>query len=208
MNISFENVDNLWVAEFEVKSDFNIHLERDAEGRLNIYQRTAGEKYELMYGTGFLDRKTVYDCDFTSLVYPKSIKIVSAVNPTLTVVTAASGNDDDITVSNGLLEYHFEIPMKEDENIFTGGYSGSLEGDFSDFLNKVSALCDANGGVVSEEVWAEKANVTVNQYRVTGAPYGMNHDGSCDLSTNAPEPPGFGNMLSVTPTSVYFEHGV
>lgn len=30
MEIQFTNIDNLWVSEFEVKCDFNIHLERGA----------------------------------------------------------------------------------------------------------------------------------------------------------------------------------
>lgn len=32
-----------YVAEFQVNSDFNIHLERDNYGRVNILQRTTSE---------------------------------------------------------------------------------------------------------------------------------------------------------------------
>lgn len=166
MNISFENVDNLWVAEFEVKGDFNIHLERDAEGRLNIYQRTAGEKYELMYG------RTVYDCDFTSLVYPKAIKIVSSVNPMLAVVTAASGNDEDITVSNGIIEYHFEIPMEgiEPSGRFDDMWlENEVSGDYTDIYNKIYKVYSENADEYGSwlEGVTEKTNLTVNGYRVT-----------------------------------------
>lgn len=77
------------MAEFEVASDFNLHIERDAEGRLDIYQKTAGTEYEYVNEIGWLNRRLVYDSDFTALVYPKTIKIVSAVNPKVAVVTFA-----------------------------------------------------------------------------------------------------------------------
>lgn len=87
MEIKFTNIDNLWVAEFEVTSDFNLHLERDTEGRLDIYQRTAGGDYEYIYDIGYLNRRTVYDNDFQALVYPKWIKIKSAVKPLVATIT-------------------------------------------------------------------------------------------------------------------------
>lgn len=87
MEIQFTNIDNLWVAEFEVTKDFNLHLERDTEGRLDIYQRTAGGDYEYIYDIGYLNRRTVYDNDFQALVYPKWIKIKSAVKPLVATIT-------------------------------------------------------------------------------------------------------------------------
>jgi hypothetical protein len=87
MEIQFTNIDNLWVAEFEVTKDFNLHLERDTEGRLDIYQRTAGGEYEYIYDIGYLNKRTVYDNDFQALVYPKWIKIKSAVKPLIATIT-------------------------------------------------------------------------------------------------------------------------
>lgn len=87
MEIQFTNIDNLWVAEFEVTKDFNLHLERDTEGRLDIYQRTAGGDYEYIYDIGYLNKRTVYDNDFQALVYPKWIKIKSAVKPLVATIT-------------------------------------------------------------------------------------------------------------------------
>lgn len=87
MEIQFTNIDNLWVAEFEVTKDFNLHLERDTEGRLDIYQRTAGGDYEYIYDIGYLNKRTVYDNDFQALVYPKWIKIKSAVKPLIATIT-------------------------------------------------------------------------------------------------------------------------
>lgn len=87
MEIQFTNINNLWVAEFEVTKDFNLHLERDTEGRLDIYQRTAGGDYEYIYDIGYLNKRTVYDNDFQALVYPKWIKIKSAVKPLVATIT-------------------------------------------------------------------------------------------------------------------------
>lgn len=87
MEIQFTNIDNLWVAEFEVTKDFNLHLERDTEGRLDIYQRTAGGDYEYIYDIGYLNKRTVYDNDFQALVYPKWIRIKSAVKPLIATIT-------------------------------------------------------------------------------------------------------------------------
>lgn len=87
MDIQFTKKDDLWVAEFEVTGDFNLHIERETEGRLSIYQKTAGTKYEYIHGTGFLDNFVVYDNDFSALVYPKNIMIKSAVKPSVAVLT-------------------------------------------------------------------------------------------------------------------------
>ena len=87
MELNFERIDNLYVAELEVTSDFNLHIERDTEGRLDIYQRTAGGQYEYINDIGWLNRRLVYDYDFTALVYPKYIKIVTSVLPLVATIT-------------------------------------------------------------------------------------------------------------------------
>ena len=89
MEIQFTKIDNLWVAEFEVTGNFNIHIERDTDGRLDIYQKTAGSKFELVYDTGYLNRRTVYDEDFPVIVAPKMIRVVCSENPSVAIVTQA-----------------------------------------------------------------------------------------------------------------------
>ena len=89
MDLNFSNDNGIWVAEFEATGDFNLHIERDTEGRLDIYQKTAGSKYELVYETGYLYNRLVYDFDFTALVYPKMIMIKTKVRPQVAVVTFA-----------------------------------------------------------------------------------------------------------------------
>ena len=170
MELNFTQIDNKdWVAEFEVKADFNIHLERDTDGRFDIYQKTAGDKYEYVNEIGWLARRLVYDTDFTSLVYPKQIKIVSSVKPTLAVVTMASSNSEggDNADSNGIIEYHFEIPMVDAEAMGMKYQEGQIEGDFSDLVEKLYKYAIRNGvdadGYYNVLSWPEEdINITVN----------------------------------------------
>lgn len=208
MELNFTQIDNKdWVAEFEVKANFNIHLERDTDGKLEIKQKTAGTKYVYVNETGWLDRTLAYDNDFGVEVAPKKVQIVSAVKPSLVVITAIGG-DENITVSNGILEYHFEIPMEEDYKMVMKGYVGSLEGDFTDIISKLESFWEKNkvDGYVPSEVVVEKTNITVNQYRVISM-YGPNGSGGFDMTTDAPLYPGGSSDVNMSPTVVYFEHG-
>lgn len=74
--------------EFEASSDFSIHIERPAGGRFLVYQKSvANGKYSLVDNVGYQDYKDVFDIDFVGAVYPKWIKVVSEVEPTMAVVT-------------------------------------------------------------------------------------------------------------------------
>lgn len=88
MEIQFTKQDELWVAEFEVTGDFNVHIERGA-GALRFYQKTAGSAYDYVSGMGYLGSEIIFDRDFVALVYPKIIKISSETMPTVAVVTFA-----------------------------------------------------------------------------------------------------------------------
>lgn len=89
MDLNFSKVGNLWVAEFSVSGNFNLHLERSEGGQLNISQRTAGNNYEHIANAHQLDSRLVLDADFQGVVYPKNIKVTSAVKPTVAIVTEA-----------------------------------------------------------------------------------------------------------------------
>lgn len=88
MELTFEKQGDVFIAEFEVSGDFNLHIEKPT-GKISLYQRTAGEKYDAIEGVGYPEGNSVFDYDFTALVYPKTIKVVSEVLPTLAVVTLA-----------------------------------------------------------------------------------------------------------------------
>lgn len=94
MDLNFEKKeqyfgkDAAWVSEFEVTSDFNLHIERISGGRFLVYQKSVADgKYDLVDGLGYKDHKAVIDMDFVGLVYPKYIKVVSESEVTMGIVT-------------------------------------------------------------------------------------------------------------------------
>ena len=83
MNLQFTNKGGNFVSEFEVTSDFNLHIEGVRLSDMHIYQKTAGGSYAKV--TDFPSERSqdrVADFDFASLVYPKFIKVVCATEPT------------------------------------------------------------------------------------------------------------------------------
>ena len=101
MELTFEKVGNQYVAEFEAPSDFNLHIEREEIGVLEVHQRGSEEgKYDFAWSTGVSGRKVV-DYDFGALVYPKWIKVVrgsEVVNASVNFnVGGGSGNGSEGT---------------------------------------------------------------------------------------------------------------
>lgn len=94
MDLNFEKKeqywgkDAAWVSEFEVTSDFNLHVERVSGGRFLVYQKSVADgEYDLVDGLGYKDHKDTIDMDFVALVYPKWIKVVSEAEVTMGIVT-------------------------------------------------------------------------------------------------------------------------
>lgn len=90
--------------EFEASSDFNIHIERKAGGRLLVYQKSvANGQYDIVDGLGYKDHKDIIDIDFSGSVYPKYIRVVSESEVTLAEVTESSdtsGGQGGIAIDN------------------------------------------------------------------------------------------------------------
>jgi hypothetical protein len=88
MDLNFELQGSYFIAEFEVTSDFNLHIEKDPIGQFIVYQRTAGGAYDLVadFGKNKGD-DPIIDYDFQALVYPKWIKIKSSVKPIIATIT-------------------------------------------------------------------------------------------------------------------------
>lgn len=77
-----------YVCEIQVTSDFNLHIERDEKGFLYVQQRTTSNgEYDSINDANFAPSDLIIDVDFTALVYPKWIKIVSEKEPSRGVVT-------------------------------------------------------------------------------------------------------------------------
>lgn len=89
MELIFNKIGNKYVSEFVVTSDFNLHIERPEGGIINVYQRTSSEGEYAIIDEFDAGGKSVFDIDFTALVYPKWIKIVSEKEPKVGVVTFA-----------------------------------------------------------------------------------------------------------------------
>lgn len=87
MELIFEKEHGMYVAEFQAMGDFNIHLERNDRGILNILQSTVADgKYDSI-STHNVIQDRVFDCDFTAMIYPKYIKIISNTEVTRCVIT-------------------------------------------------------------------------------------------------------------------------
>lgn len=92
MELVFNKQEDFFVAEFSVSADFNLHIERAETGFIQIKQRTtpSGE-YDYIKGLNITQNNLVLDYDFSSIVYPKYIKIVSKTEPTMAEVTCPDG---------------------------------------------------------------------------------------------------------------------
>lgn len=89
--ITFNKENNQYVATFQATGDFAIHLERNELGPVTIGASTVQNAgYALVddFPTS-AGNKPVIDYDFSGLVYPKYIKVISATEPTMAVVTFA-----------------------------------------------------------------------------------------------------------------------
>lgn len=88
MELTFVKNGNFYEAEFEATADFNLHIERVADGRFLIYQKSVTDgKYAIVDSVAYQDHEDVIDLDMAALVYPKYIKVASVSEPTLAVVT-------------------------------------------------------------------------------------------------------------------------
>lgn len=93
MTLSFTLEDGLFVAEFEATSRFNLHLERPASGSIYMKQKTVKDgSYVIVKDFGWnRDGDLIIDADCgQGAVYPKWIRIESAVKPSVAEVTFES----------------------------------------------------------------------------------------------------------------------
>lgn len=81
-----ENPNQDFEAEFEATGDFNLHLERDKKGTVTILQKTYKEG-EYAFSNEFPYYHNNFDFDFTGVIYPKMIKVISDCAVKVGVVT-------------------------------------------------------------------------------------------------------------------------
>lgn len=89
MELTFKKIGDWYISEFEVTSDFNLHIEKEPKGDFYLYQRTSSSgQYDIIEDFGYKKGgDNVIDLDFQALVYPKWIKIKSAVKPLIATIT-------------------------------------------------------------------------------------------------------------------------
>lgn len=87
MKIDFIKVGNKYEATFQAESDFNVHIEKEEKSSINFYQKSiAGGQYDSINMPNINHLDNIFDCDFVAVVYPKWIKIVCEVEPTVAEV--------------------------------------------------------------------------------------------------------------------------
>jgi hypothetical protein len=87
MELQFNKTSNGWVAEFQAPTHFNLHIERDDAGRLDIYRRTAGTDFDFM-PMPYKGGAKVVDMD-VPVVMSREYKVVCGSEPTVAIITFA-----------------------------------------------------------------------------------------------------------------------
>lgn len=94
MELIFNKIKNKWVAEFDAATHFNLHLERNSEGKLDIYSN------EVLVDLPYLNKKKVIDMDFY-VSFAKKIKVVSGSKPSMLVITFTDGTQINVDIPDG-----------------------------------------------------------------------------------------------------------
>lgn len=97
MELTFLNDGDKWVTEFEVNSDFNLHIEK-GEGSLSVLQTSVpGSKYDKVLSLQMSPEDSVLDEDVTTLLYPKTLSIEAYTKDAPYAVVSSAGDVLDIT---------------------------------------------------------------------------------------------------------------
>lgn len=147
MELNFIKDNNKYVSEFEVSSDFNLHIERNEGGTLYIQQRTGNGQYDTVKDAVFKLGDSVIDYDFQALVYPKYIKIISDINPIAYItsdgeVTEIKSQTKEVEVTaNGTTQvapdagYSYLTGVTVKTNVPQSGGSGGTEASSMEYLD-------------------------------------------------------------------------
>lgn len=146
-DIQFIKQENIYVAEFEVNADFNLHIEKSQSGYLYMQQRSTSGKWDSVRNFQVADSDYIVDYDFTALVYPKQIRLVSKYAPTMCVLTS----DGDV----------IEIKSQtKDVEITQNGEMSVTPDDGFAYLSSVNVKTNVpqqgggeSGGGTSEDSW-------------------------------------------------------
>lgn len=100
MELTFSQSNKVWITEFGVTGDFNIHIEK-GWGALSVMQTTVpGGRYDNVKSLYAGVEDGVLDVDVTALVYPKYIRIESRTEKAPYAIVSSEG---DITTIENVL---------------------------------------------------------------------------------------------------------
>lgn len=143
-DIQFTKQGNTYVAEFEVNADFNLHIEKSRSGYLYMRQRSTSGKWDSVRNFQVAENDYIVDYDFTALVYPKQIRLVSEYAPTMCALTS----DGDVI--------EIKSQSKEVEITQNGEMSVTPDDGFA-YLSSVNVKTNVpqqgGGGSSSESEW-------------------------------------------------------
>lgn len=108
MTLTFTQENGLYVAEFEATAPFSIHLERPKGGFINMLQRSvdSGTFVAVKNFNPNYNATQVIDADCgQGAVYPKWIRIESAVKPSVAEVTFESESSGGGAGAESTMEY-------------------------------------------------------------------------------------------------------
>ena len=185
-----------------MSANFNLHIE-GVVGKITVFQRTTETGgYAIIKDATSTANSAIYDMDFVGEIYPKFIKLVCATEPTMAEVTSegeviqietpVEPEEPEEPEGGYELEYAFEIPMIDESDMALEPYwSGRIDGDFSEFYDKVETVTKKYGEELSDGQWElrdkdlvlEKTNITVNGFRVEGF---YIYGGFIDMMTDGP----------------------
>lgn len=208
MELQFTKEGDKWVSEFSVSTDFNLHIEGVKQKDIRLYQSTVeGGKYAFIRSMSTLSSpfSTVFDFDFSALLYPKYLKVVCATEPTLATVTEP---EEPIEIIADGFEFN---NLEEGEDWF-----GEMElyetqyGDYSDLFERLVTVLKKYGENY-ESSWymydwdtlSKYVRITVNEYNVTGIYYYEDND-YIDLDTDGPFGINFGTGCQLTKESIRY----
>lgn len=151
MEITFEKVNNEYIAEFEITTDSNLHIEKKCASSTKLYQRTNGGGWDLVDETKNM-QGAVDDFDLSALVYPKFIKVVCNAEPLYAEVTT-SGEVTEI-----------KSQSKEIEVTSNGTTEVTPDAGFA-YLNSVKVktnVAGSEGGSAME--YLDTTGINIQQY--------------------------------------------
>lgn len=88
MELQFEKIGKKWVAKFEATGNFNLNIERVAPEKIQVFQKGAEDGEYASQASWYNNyASAIVDYDFSALIYPKFIKVVSESEPIQAIVT-------------------------------------------------------------------------------------------------------------------------